>query len=94
MHGGGIFVTRTLPRDAEDVQALRAHNRQLLEALGFVRGATHAEFIKGQEDGQFYFLECAARVGGANIVELVEASTGLNLWASGQDRNRRRRGTV
>ncbi len=81
MHGGGIFVTRTLPRDAEDAQALRALNRQLLEALGFVRGATHAEFIKGQEDGQFYFLECAARVGGANIVELVEASTGLNLWA-------------
>ncbi len=81
MHGGGIFVTRTLPRDSEDAQALRAHNRQLLEALGFVRGATHAEFIKGQADGQFSFLECAARVGGANIVELVEASTGLNLWA-------------
>ncbi len=81
MHGGGIFVTRTLPRDAEEVQALRAFNQQLLEALGFVRGVTHAEFIKGQADGQFYFLECAARVGGANIVELVEASTGLNLWA-------------
>ncbi len=81
MHGGGIFVTRTLPREVEDVQALRALNKQLLEALGFVRGVTHAEFIKGQADGQFYFLECAARVGGANIVELVEASTGLNLWA-------------
>jgi hypothetical protein len=81
MHGGGIFVTRTLPRDSEDVQALRAYNKQLLEALGFVRGMTHAEFIKGQEDGQFYFLECAARVGGANIAELVEVSTGLNLWA-------------
>jgi hypothetical protein len=81
MHGGGIFVTRTLPRESEDAQALRALNKQLLEALGFVRGVTHAEFIKGQEDGQFYFLECAARVGGANIVELVEASTGVNLWA-------------
>ncbi len=33
-------------------QVLRALNRQLLEALGFVRGVTHAEFIKGQEDGQ------------------------------------------
>jgi biotin carboxylase len=81
MHGGGIFVTRTLPRDSEDVQALRALNQQLLAALGFVRGVTHAEFIKGQEDKQLYFLECAARVGGANIAELVEASTGLNLWA-------------
>jgi ATP-grasp domain len=81
MHGGGIFVTRTLPRESDDAQALQALNKQLLEALGFVRGVTHAEFIKGQEDSQFYFLECAARVGGANIAELVEASTGLNLWA-------------
>lgn len=81
MHGGGIFVTRTLPRESEETQALRMLNKQLLEALGFVRGVTHAEFIKGQEDGQFYFLECAARVGGANIAELVETSTGLNLWA-------------
>jgi hypothetical protein len=81
MHGGGIFVTRTLPRDSADAQALRALNKQLLESLGFVRGVTHAEFIKGQADGEFYFLECAARVGGANIAELVEVSTGLNLWA-------------
>ncbi|HEX6606698.1 MAG TPA: ATPase, partial [Chloroflexia bacterium] len=33
------------------------------------------------EDGRFYFLETAARVGGANIAELVEAATGINLWA-------------
>jgi hypothetical protein len=26
-------------------------------------------------------LETSARVGGANIVELVEASSGINLWA-------------
>ncbi len=38
------------------------------------------EFIKGREDGHFYFLETAARVGGANIVELIEAATGINLW--------------
>ena len=45
------------------------------------RGVAHTEFIKGREDGQFYFLETAARVGGANIVELIEAATGINLWA-------------
>ena len=28
----------------------------------------------------FYFLECAARVGGAYINEMVEAATGINLW--------------
>ena len=38
------------------------------------------EFIKGHEDGRFYFLETAARVGGANIVEMIEAATGINLW--------------
>ena len=38
------------------------------------------EFIKGREDGRFYFLETAARAGGANIVELIEAATGINLW--------------
>src|SRR5690606_27231585 len=43
-------------------------------------GAVHTEFIRGREDGRFYFLETAARVGGANIVEMVEAATGVNLW--------------
>ena len=34
----------------------------------------------GRDDGKFYFLETAARVGGAHIADLVEASTGVNLW--------------
>lgn len=46
-----------------------------------VRGVTHTEFILGAEDNRFYFLETAARVGGANIAELVEHATGINLWA-------------
>jgi hypothetical protein len=37
------------------------------------------EFIRGP-DGRFRFLETAARVGGAHIADLVEVSTGLNLW--------------
>jgi hypothetical protein len=45
-----------------------------------VHGVAHMEFIKGREEGHFYFLETAARVGGANIVELIDASTGINLW--------------
>ncbi|HXG65361.1 MAG TPA: ATP-grasp domain-containing protein [Blastocatellia bacterium] len=80
-HHGGIFTTRRLSRQSGDAQALEMLNRELLASLGFVRGVTHTEFIKGQEDGRFYFLETAARVGGANIVELVEAATGINLWA-------------
>jgi biotin carboxylase len=46
-----------------------------------VRGVSHTEFIKARDGGCIYFLETSARVGGAHIVELVEAASGLNLWA-------------
>lgn len=78
-HGGGVFITRTLPPGDEVGQQLLALNQQLQKALGMVRGATHTEFILG-EDGTLYFLETAARVGGANIHEMVLAATGVNLW--------------
>jgi len=77
---GGVFTTYTVPRGGEDDDALRATNLDLITALGLVRGVAHAEFIKAQADGQFYFLECAARVGGAYINEMVETATGINLW--------------
>ena len=59
---------------------MRAINRDLIAALGLLRGVAHAEFIQAHADGHFYFLECAARVGGAYINEMVEAATGINLW--------------
>ncbi|HEU4631585.1 MAG TPA: ATP-grasp domain-containing protein [Gemmatimonadaceae bacterium] len=80
MHGGGLFVTHTLPDDAPETRELAARTRDLLAALGFVRGVTHTEFIRGHEDGRWYFLETAARVGGAYIAEMVEAATGVSLW--------------
>jgi biotin carboxylase len=79
-HEGGIFTTRTIPRASADETTLKALNRQILSVLGLVRGVTHTEFIKSHDDGHFYFLETAARVGGANIAEMVEAATGINLW--------------
>jgi biotin carboxylase len=78
-HHGGVFVTSTLQRGSPDERALLEINRALLQALGFVRGATHAEFIRSA-DGRFHFLEVAARVGGAFIAETLEAATGVNLW--------------
>ena len=80
-HEGGVFMTRTVPRSTADAQALEALNRDLITTLGLARGVTHTEFIKGRADNRFYFLETAARVGGANIAEVVEAATGVNLWA-------------
>ncbi len=79
--GGGVFVTSTLPYGSDEDQALQAINREVIDAMGMVRGVTHAEFIRGHEDGRFYFLEIAARVGGANIDLMVEHATGFNLWA-------------
>jgi biotin carboxylase len=78
--GGGIFTTFTVPRGRAADLALRNINSDLLAALGLLRGVAHAEFIQAKADGNFYFLECAARVGGAYINEMVEAATGLNLW--------------
>jgi biotin carboxylase len=78
--GGGVFTTFTVPRESEEDSGLRQINRDLITALGLVRGVAHAEFIKAHADGDFYFLECAARVGGAYINEMVEAATGINLW--------------
>lgn len=80
-HTGGIFTTHTLDYDNPETEALFALNRQVLSSLGMVRGVTHTEFIRADHDGQFYFLETAARVGGANIDELVAAAAGVNLWA-------------
>jgi biotin carboxylase len=79
-HQGGVFTTRSLPLDGEETKALQAINRDLLEGLGFVRGVTHAEFLKSHADGKFYFIEVAARVGGAYIADLIEAASGINPW--------------
>lgn len=78
--GGGVFTTFTVSRGSDADAALRQINHDLIAALGLVRGVAHAEFIQAHADGHFYFLECAARVGGAYINEMVEAATGINLW--------------
>jgi biotin carboxylase len=79
-HQGGVFVTTTVERGSVEERALAAMNQALVRALGLVRGATHAEFIRGAADGRFYFLEIAARVGGAFIADTLEAASGVNLW--------------
>jgi biotin carboxylase len=79
-HHGGVFTTRTLPRDSAETKSLLQINKQLVRSLGLLRGVTHAEFLKSQAEGKFYFIEIAARVGGAYIADVVEAASGLNLW--------------
>jgi len=80
MHEGGVFTTRTVDRASRDCVELTELNTRLAPALGLKRGVTHGEYIRAHADGRYYFLEIAARVGGAFIVDLVEHSTGVNLW--------------
>jgi carbamoylphosphate synthase large subunit len=79
-HGGGLFRTSTLPRETVESAQLGLITQQVAASLGLDHGIMHTEFIRGSADSRFYFLETAARVGGAFISELVEAATGVNLW--------------
>jgi biotin carboxylase len=79
-HQGGAYISRTVQHDTDDEKELFAANKKLVKALGLRSGAAHAEFIKSANDGRFYFLEIAARVGGAYIAEVLEAASGINLW--------------
>ena len=78
--GGGVFVTSTLAYDEDEDRALQELNRQVVRSMGMARGATHAEYIRSQETGQFHFLEIAARVGGAGTDKLIEMESGINPW--------------
>lgn len=79
-HGGGVFTTQLIDRSSADARELLELNRRLLSSLGLVRGVSHSEYIRGR-DGRLVFLETSARVGGAHIAELIEAGTGINMWA-------------
>ena len=78
-HEGGIFATLTLQQSSPLSAALLESNARVLGSFGLVRGTSHTEFIRTQT-GEWYFLETSARVGGAFIVDVVEAATGVNLW--------------
>jgi biotin carboxylase len=83
-HAGGVFSTYTVERGSADDVVLRAMNEKLLTRFGLLRGVAHVEFIKDAE-GNHYFLEAGARVGGAHVADVVEAATGVNLWAEWAD---------
>ena len=91
-HQGGLFITKRLADASDEGRALLEMNLGLQAALGLRRGVSHTEFIRSgssteargegaraKADG-FVFLETSARVGGAFIVDTIEAATGINLW--------------
>lgn len=80
-HGGGIFRSVIVEFGSMDEEILLLLNQQVMKAFGMRFSASHTEVIKCHEDGNYYFLETASRVGGAHIAEMVEFSSGINLWA-------------
>ncbi|MEL6925312.1 MAG: ATP-grasp domain-containing protein [Bacteroidota bacterium] len=80
-HGGGIFRSATVPFGSKEDKALQKLTAKVMKAFGMNYSASHTEFIQNRADGKFYFLETSSRVGGAHLAEMVEASSGINLWA-------------
>ena len=80
MHHGGVFTTRTVDRASIPAKEIPQLHEKLMAALGLVNGVTHTEWIRSAADGRFYFLEAAARVGGAFIADVIEQANGFNPW--------------
>jgi biotin carboxylase len=80
MHYGGVFTSSIVSYRAKERKQLEKLNSDLLSAFGYERGVSHAEFLQSAEDGQFYLLEVACRVGGAYIANVLEHACNFNLW--------------
>lgn len=79
-HFGGVFTTSIVPYGSKERKSLEALNKALLSAFKYERGVSHAEFLHSSEDGKFYLLEVACRVGGAYIANVLEHACNFNLW--------------
>jgi ATP-grasp domain-containing protein len=79
-HGGGIFRSHTIEIGTKEEKALTKMNKEVMKAFGLQLGASHTEFILSKETGKISFLETSSRVGGANLAEMVEIASGVNLW--------------
>ncbi len=79
-HGGGVFTTSVIDYDSEERKELETINEKLHRAMNHNRGVSHAEYLRSEEDGKFYLVEIAARVGGAYIANVIENARGFNLW--------------
>ena len=79
-HYGGVFTTSIVPYRSKERKELESLNKKLLEAFKYEQGVSHAEFLQSEEDGNFYLLEVACRVGGAYIANVLEHACNFNLW--------------
>jgi biotin carboxylase len=80
-HGAGIFRSATLDPSSGEFKNLTKLTGEVMKAFGMKHSASHTEFIKSYDDGEYYFLETSSRVGGAHLAVMIEAATGINLWS-------------
>ncbi len=80
-HGGGIFRSASSKIGSKIEKDLQKMNAEVMKAFGMQFGASHTEFIQSKATGELFFLETSSRVGGANLAEMVEHASGVNLWA-------------
>lgn len=79
-HGGGVFRSATLEIGSKLEQELIGKNSEVMKGFGLQFGASHTEFIQSKATGELFFLETSSRVGGANLAEMVEFASGVNMW--------------
>ncbi len=77
---GGIFTLSTIPSGSKVEKQLLKLNANVLQSMGLKYGVSSNEFIHSHQDGQFYFIQSSGKVSGHYVAELVEASSGINLW--------------
>ena len=79
-HGGGIFRSASSEIGSKIEKGLQKMNAEVMKAFGMQFGASHTEFIQSKATGELFFLETSSRVGGANLAEMVQYASGVNLW--------------
>ncbi len=79
-HYGGVFTSYIVPYKAAERLKLEKLNTELLKTFKYQQGVSHAEFLQSADDGKFYLLEVACRVGGAYIANVLEHACNFNLW--------------
>jgi len=80
-HGGGIFRSASSAIGSKIEKGLQKMNAEVMKAFGMQFGASHTEFIQSIATGELFFLETSSRVGGANLAEMVQFASGVNLWS-------------
>jgi biotin carboxylase len=79
-HQGGVFTSSIVSYKSRERKELEKLNQDLLSAFAYEHGVSHAEFLQSEDDGKFYLLEVACRVGGAYIANVLEYACNFNLW--------------